>query len=89
MAVRVPIFLNRPMAVLWFESDELIIGLLTFYITLLSGGGILLFLPVIAFSYYKKVKKKSGRGLLRHIPHMLAFKSFQGFPHSYVTEFME
>lgn len=88
MAVRIPQFLNRPMAVLWFESDELIVGLMGFYIAILSGGLTWLF-ALLLFLYYRKVKKRSSRGLLRHLPHIFGLKTFKGFPHSFVTEFME
>lgn len=88
LIARVPYFLNQPMAVLWFEMDEIAIGMLGFYLGMLSGGLMWLF-ALFLFIYYRRVKKRSGRGLLRHLPHILGFKTFKGFPHSFVNEFME
>lgn len=76
------------MAILWFESDEITIGMLGFYIAILSGG-LTWFFALFLFFYYRQVKKNSSRGLLRHLPHILGFKTFKGFPHAFVTEFME
>lgn len=88
MTVRIPQFLNRPMAILIFESDEVVIGMFGFYIAMLSGSISWLF-ALFLFFYYRRVKKRSSRGLLRHLPHIFGFKSFKGFPHAFVTEFME
>lgn len=88
LIARIPYFLNQPMALVWFESDEVIIGLLGLYLGILSGG-FMWFIGLFGFLYYRHIKKKSSRGLLRHLPHILGFKTFKGFPHAFVTEFME
>lgn len=89
MQVDVPQYLSRPMCVLWFETDEIVVGLMTFIFAMAVGGFIPVIMALVIFLIYRNFRKKAGRGFLIHLPYMIGLKTFQGFPHSYVTKFEE
>ncbi len=87
--IYIPRFLSRPIPLLFVEADELgillFVGFIGFDIHIALG---VVLLPLTYF-VYKNLKRKNGKGFIRHIPHMLGFKTFKGFPHAFVKEFYE
>ena len=85
---KIPQYLHRPSQILWFESDEFVILL----ISLIFGftmGLVMLGAGIAGFLGYKKIKKQYPRGFFRHIPYLLGFKTFERFPHVFITDFHE
>lgn len=89
MKVSIPQYLSRPMCILWWESDELIVGLMAFSFGFIIGGLMPLLIAAIIFTIYRRLRKEAGRGFINHLPYILGFNSFEGFPHAYVDKFEE
>lgn len=89
MRVPIPQYLSRPMCVLWWETDELVVGAMSFSFGMLIGGWIPIVLALAAFMAYRHFRKEAGRGFVNHLPYILGFKAFEGFPHAYVDKFEE
>ncbi len=86
---KVPQYLNDPLQILWFESDDLVIFLILYFCTNhLSGWSGLLCLGFCAYGYMR-LKKRGGRGFLRHILYIFGLLELKNMPHSFVTQFSE
>lgn len=89
MKVPIPQYLSKPMCVLWWETDEIIVGVMAFVFGLVIGGYVSLLLALGIFLAYRHFRKEAGRGFINHLPYILGFSSFKGFPHAYVDKFEE
>lgn len=87
--VSMPQYLSRPMAILFWESDELVIGLMALTIAFVVTGIVAFLIAIGVFTMYRRFRKSAGRGFLQHLPYILGLKSFEGFPHAYIDEFEE
>jgi len=87
--VTMPQYLSRPMCVLFWESDELVIGLMALTIAFVVTGVIAFMVAIGVFMLYRRFRKTAGRGFLQHLPYIFGLKSFEGFPHAYIEEFAE
>ena len=85
---RFPQYLSKPIQVLWFELDELIIFLFTLTFTLIYGGFMWFVFVVIQVSY-TRTKRKNARGFLKHILYMLGFMKMNSYPEYFQREFHE
>ena len=83
-----PQYLNSPLQVLWFESDELGI-MFAFLIFALMFGGVLYILMFAVPYVYGRFKKKYARGFLRHTLLSIGIFELQGYPSPFDKSFTE
>lgn len=85
---RFPQYLSKPIQVLWFELDELIIFVFTLTFALIYGG--FMWLIFIAFQwFYTRTKRKNARGFLKHILYMFGLLEMKNYPEYFEKEFHE
>lgn len=83
-----PQYLSKPIQVLWFETDELILGL--FFLVLALVYGKLMWVIFFASQYfYISTKKRKPRGYLKHLLYMLGLAKMQGYPDYWQKDFHE
>lgn len=85
---RFPQYLSKPIQVLWFEMDELIIFIFTLTFTLIYGGIMWVVFVVIQVSYTRS-KRKNARGFLKHILYALGLLELKHYPEYFEKEFHE
>lgn len=85
---RFPQYLSRPIQILWFETDELVLGLFTLTLALIYGN---IMWPVFFVSQflYTRTKRKNSRGFLKHLLYALGFLNIKGYPAYFEREFHE
>lgn len=83
-----PQYLSKPIQVLWFEIDELVIFLFTLTVALIYGG-ITWLLFVASQVLYTRTKRKNARGFLKHILYMLGLLDMKNYPEYFEKEFHE
>ena len=83
-----PQYLSKPIQVLWFESDELILSMFFFMLALIYGN---LMWPIFFVSqyFYVRTKKKKPRGYLKHLLYVLGLTKLSNYPDFWVREFHE
>ena len=84
-----PRYINKPGQILWFETDEFIVIIVTLFFAYLLGNPIFFALSGFSYYFYKDAKKKNPRGFFVHLPYKLGLKNFKGFPHTFVKKFIE
>ena len=67
-----PQYLSKPIQVLWFESDELILFVFTLTLALIYGKIMWLVFLVTQY-FYTRTKRLKARGFLKHILYMFGF----------------
>jgi len=83
-----PQYLGKPIQVLWFELDELIIFIFTLTLALIYGG--LMWIIFIGVQwFYTRTKRKHAKGFLKHILYMLGFLEMRNYPEYFEKEFHE
>lgn len=85
---RFPQYLSRPIQILWFETDELVLCLFTLTLALLYGK--IMWLVFFVSQYlYTRTKRKNSRGFLKHLLYMLGFVQMKNYPEYFDREFHE
>lgn len=83
-----PQYLSKPLQVLWFETDELILFVFTFTLALIYGKFVwIIFLATQYF--YTRTKRTKPRGFLKHVLYMLGFIKMNNYPDFFQREFHE
>ncbi len=85
---RFPQYLSKPIQVLWFELDELIIFIFTLTFALIYGGFMWIVFIAIQW-FYTRTKRKYARGVLKHILYMLGLLKMKNYPEYFEKEFNE
>lgn len=86
MPESVPQYLHKPLRILWFDSDDLMIMMVAYIIAMSLGG--YLWLGVIAVPVaYIFYKNNKPRGFLRHVFYQLGIYRLQGYPSPYIKRF--
>lgn len=85
---RFPQYLSRPIQVLWFETDELILCVFCLTLALLYGN---IMWPVFLLTqyFYTRAKRLKSRGFLKHLLYMLGFIQMKNYPEYFQREFHE
>jgi hypothetical protein len=83
-----PQYLGKPIQVLWFELDELIIFIFTLTFALIYGGFMWIIFITIQW-FYTRTKRKHARGFLKHILYMLGLLEMRNYPEYFEKEFHE
>lgn len=83
-----PQYLSKPIQVLWFELDELVIFIFTLTFALVYGG-VMWILFIVVQWFYSRTKRKNARGFLKHILYMLGLVEMKNYPEYFVKEFCE
>ncbi len=85
---RFPQYLSRPIQILWFETDELVLCLFTLTLALLYGN--IMWLVFLVSQYlYTRTKRTNSRGFLKHLLYMLGFIRMKNYPEYFQREFHE
>jgi type IV conjugative transfer system protein TraL len=90
-----PQYLSKPMQVLWFEIDELVIFLFTLTFALIYGSfstlpGITVWVLFVAIQYfYTKTKRNKPRGFLKHLLYAASLIKMDDYPEYFQQEFHE
>jgi type IV conjugative transfer system protein TraL len=85
---RFPQYLSRPIQVLWFETDELILCVFTLTLALLYGK-IMWLVFLITQYFYTRTKRSKPRGFLKHLLYMFGFIQMNKYPDYFQREFHE
>ena len=85
---RFPQYLSRPIQILWFEIDEVVIFLFCFTATLIYGRWMWIVFPLVQY-FYVRTKRKNARGFLKHVLYVLGFTRMKGYPEYFQKEFWE
>jgi len=89
MTRRVPRYLHLPVKILWFDMEDIAIGIVLYVLWLVIDQLYVLPLFGFMFYFYYKLKIRSPRGLIRHILYDLGFIKLSGYPTSRVIRFEE
>ncbi len=85
---RFPQYLSRPIQIVWFEIDEVVIFLFCLTATLIYGRWMWIVFPLAQYLYVR-TKRKNARGFLKHVLYMLGFTRMKGYPEYFQKEFQE
>jgi len=83
-----PQYLGKPIQVLWFEVDELIIFIFTLTLALIYGGLMWIIFVGVQW-FYTRTKRKHAKGFLKHILYMLGLLEMKNYPEYFEKEFHE
>ncbi len=85
---RFPLYISRPFQILWFEIDEIIIGVIFYLLTNIIS---IWFFPFIVAGPYcfKSIKSSRPRGFIKHLFYMCGFARFKGYPIYFEKDFQE
>jgi len=83
-----PQYLSKPIQILWFEIDELVIFIFSFTGTLIYGGIFWILCPLVTYLYVR-TKRKKPRGFLKHMSYVLGFLEMRNYPDFFQQEFHE
>lgn len=83
-----PQYLNAPLQVLFWESDELGLMMMFFILGLMFGGVFYLLIIIVPYAY-GRFKKKYPRGFLRHMLIFTGIVQLDGYPSTFEKEFIE
>jgi hypothetical protein len=86
--VRVPQYLHLPLQILWFDTEEVSVIIVSYLIGLLFGGLSWLLLVLLPCLYIW-IKRQQPRGYLVHTLHRLGFAKLTGYPGPQAREFYE
>ncbi len=83
-----PQYLSKPIQVLWFETDELVVFFFFFTLALIFGK--FMWIVLIVFQvFYTTTKRTKARGFLRHSLYMFGLLKMKNYPDYFEREFRE
>jgi type IV conjugative transfer system protein TraL len=88
MEKKVPQFLSKPIQLVWFEIDEVCMGMLFFLVFLLFTNWFTTIALFVCPFLFSKYKKNFPQGFLGHIFYFIGFKELTNYPDSYVKKFL-
>lgn len=85
---KIPQYLHRPNQILWFETDEFLIIMLSIvlWLALSKWYGIV---GIVGLYLYVKAKKKYPRGFFGHLPIIVGAKKLYIFETVFVKKYEE
>jgi hypothetical protein len=83
-----PQYLSSPLQVLWLETDDLGIAIISFMLASIFKGWFWL-LVIAGPLLYMRAKLKYPRGFLKHILYLSGMKDLEGYPTTFQKEFLE
>ena len=86
---RVPEYLDRPMTVVMFDMDEVIIFIVCLYVWFMFGGWLLGALVMVVPWIYHKKKAENPRGYIQHLVYFIGLQKFKNYPEYFDYEFNE
>lgn len=84
-----PQYLSKPIQVLWFELDELIIFIFSLTFAIIYKGLFMWILFIAIQWLYTRTKRKNARGFLKHILYMAGLMDMKNYPGYFEKEFRE
>jgi len=88
MQKKFPQYLSEPFQVLLFESDDIVLFLLSIVVAHATGGFFWL-LPVLSPILSTKIKRNFPSGYGKHVLYFLGIVKIKGSPDAFVKEFSE
>ncbi|HSH30930.1 MAG TPA: type IV conjugative transfer system protein TraL [Thiohalobacter sp.] len=88
MKRHMPQYLHKPLQILFFEQDELVILLVSYFLANMIGGYAWLLLLLMTPAYIW-AKRRYPRGFLTQLPYRLGLLCWQGYPSVYHRKFRE
>jgi type IV conjugative transfer system protein TraL len=85
---RFPKYLSSPLQVLWLETDDLGIAVISFMLASIFKGWFW-FLVIIGPVLYMRAKLRYPRGFLKHLLYLSGMKDLQEYPTTFQKEFLE
>jgi len=83
----IPVYLNRPILILAFESDTFIVAYMLTMCCFILGGWF--FVVSLSASWgYAKAKSRFPRGFVIHGPYFLGLLRFRGYPTFFQKHFV-
>ena len=86
---KTPQYLNKPLQFMWFESDEVLVGVFFYIVNLNFLGGWFWLSLILGPAAYRQIKKKKPRGYLKHLLYSWGIASFTHYPSSFEQIFYE
>ena len=83
----IPVYLNRPVIIMAFESDTFIIAYMLTMCCFIFGSWFLV-VSIGAASGYAKAKAKFPRGFMIHGPYFIGLLRFKGYPDFFQKRFI-
>ncbi len=83
-----PQYLSKPIQILWFETDELILFVFTLTLALIYGK-IMWIVFLVTQYFYTRTKRLKPRGFLKHILYLLGLIKIKNYPDYFQREFHE
>ncbi len=88
MKERMAAYLHKPLQILWFDANELMVIVLG-YLAAMSFGGLAWLLMIIVPSILIPFNRKKPRGYLLHLVYRMGFSKLQGYPLPTANKFEE
>jgi len=88
MQKKFPQYLSQPFQVLWFESDDIVLFLLSIVVAHATGG-VFWLLPIVSPILSTRIKRNFPRGYGKHVLYFLGILKIKGSPDAFVKEFSE
>ena len=86
--IRMPKYLHKPLQILWFDVNEIIIIVIC-YLMAMTFGGISWFILIIGPLMLIPYKRKKPRGYFQHVLIQLGFSKLIGYPIPVSKKFRE
>ena len=85
---KIPQYLHRPNQILWFETDEALLILLSIVLWF-AAGKIFGVMGIVGLYLYIKAKKKYPRGFFTHFPMILGAEDMPVFGTIFIRKYFE
>jgi len=79
MKERMPKYLHKPLQILWFDVNEIVM-IVIFYMFAMMFGGLAWFLVILGPLILIPFKRKQPRGYIQHVICYLGYSKMIGYP---------
>lgn len=87
--VNAPKYLHLPPQILWFDTEDISIGVGIYAAYLMLGHWMLAVAVIPTMIFFRHIKKSQSRGFISHFLFGLGIKSMSGYPSASTREFHE
>ncbi|WP_339145180.1 hypothetical protein [Pseudoalteromonas galatheae] len=88
MKERMPRYIHKPLQILWFDVNEVVI-LVIFYLAAMTFGGLMWLTLIIGPALIIPYKRKQPRGFFQHAMYLLGYAKLWGYPLPVSKKFKE
>lgn len=83
-----PRYIHKPLQILWFDVNEVII-IVMFYLASMTFGGLMWLLLIVGPALFIPYKRKQSRGYFQHLLYKAGFVQLTGYPLPITSKFKE